>query len=56
MFECVNDPRDNENEVVSSDSVQWSQVVSDCNARLKTYKKMGYEIEVVDSINELKIE
>lgn len=56
MFECVNDPRNNENEVVNSDSIQWSQVVSDCNARLKTYTKMGYEVETVDSINELKIE
>ena len=55
LFECVDDPRDNKNEVINNDTILWSQVVSDCNARMRTYKKMGYEVVEVDSVNELNI-
>ncbi len=54
-FECINDPRNNPSEVVPENSVMWQQVVTDCQNRMKTYKKMGYEVETVDSINELEL-
>jgi superfamily II DNA or RNA helicase len=56
LFECTNDPRELPNEIVNENSVMWSQVISDCRARMRTYKKMGYDVEVVDSINQLTLE
>jgi len=55
LFECVDDPRNNPSEVIPDNLVMWSQVVYDCFARMKTYKKMGYDVEVVESINQLEL-
>jgi len=54
-LECVNDPRENSNEAISENSVMWQQVVTDCDNRMRTYRKMGYEVEIVESINDLEL-
>jgi superfamily II DNA or RNA helicase len=56
MFECISDPRDNPQNMVNPSNIMWTQVVSDCNARLRTYTKMGYDVEVIESVNELNLE
>ena len=56
LFECVDDPRNNVQESVSDSSTMWRQVINDCYARMRTYGKMGYAVEVIDSINDLHLD
>jgi len=40
----------------SGENMMWSFVVNDCKARLKVYKSLGYEVEILESINDLNLE
>jgi superfamily II DNA or RNA helicase len=40
-------------ESTNSSSAAWQQVIRDCNARMKTYRDMGYTVEILESVNEL---
>ena len=40
----------------SKENMMWSFVVNDCNARLKVYKSLGYQVDILESINDLNLE
>ena len=52
LFECV-DGEDEHGQTVHS---AWNHVVRDCAARMKQYKTLGYDVQVVDSITEITLE
>jgi hypothetical protein len=51
LFECV----DGEDEHGRQSNSAWTRVVSDCNARLKKYKSLGYNVQVVNSITDIRL-
>ena len=52
LFECT-DGEDDHGQTVRS---AWNHVVRDSAARMKQYKTLGYDVQTVDSITEIKLE
>ena len=51
LFECVDGEDEHGQQVTSA----WSHVVRDSAARRKQYKTLGYDVQIVDSITDIKL-
>lgn len=68
LFQCRQAPsedKDEPNEIGLSNHIgggtgggssEWRAVVRDCESRLKVYQKLGYDVRIIDSTEQIKLE